>query len=143
MGFKTVDYVPNASYGPTATTPVAKDLMCKAFAVNRTDTVTSVKCVLPGDSTIVGISLYSTAVSNAGTTATISVGAPGTPTYFVNAADVKTAAGRIALTSNLTNIFAVENIPITGDILITATYTESGTTSTAGGPYIVLVEYVR
>lgn len=143
MGFKAIEMTPIASNGPTVLTPVNKDVVAKAFAVTRSDTTTSVKCVLPADATIISFSLYSTAVSNAATTANISVGIPGNATYFINAADVKTAAGRIALTSNLTNMFNLENTPLGADIQLTATYAETGTASTSGGPYYVLVEYVR
>ena len=143
MGIKAIDITPLASYGPTAVTPSSKDVVCKVFAINRTDTTASVKCVIPADSTIIAIRLYSTAVSNAATTATVSVGIPGTNTYFVNAADVKTSAGQIALTSNVSNIFNLENIPLGSDIQITGIYAETGTASTAGGPYYVTIEYVR
>lgn len=144
MGFKAIDLFPIAPYGPSPTSPTSKDLVCKAFGVQRSDTTTSVKCAIPADATIISISLWITAVSNAGTTATLSVGIPGTPTYFINAADVKTAAGRPVLGTNLANLFQLENIPLgASDIQITATYAETGTASTAGGPFYVLVEYVR
>lgn len=143
MGIKQIDLVPIASYGPTALSPTSKYIELKAFQVTRSDTTASIKCVLPGDSTIISFSIFSTAVSNAATTATVSVGIPGNNTYYINAADVKTAAGRIALTSNLTNIMNLENTPVSTDIQINAIYAETGTASTSGGPFYVIVEYVR
>lgn len=142
MGFKAIDLSPFAANGPTPTTPFAKDVVVKAFAINRTDTTATVKCVLPADATIVDIRVVSTAASNAGTSASISVGIPGTPGNFINALDVKTSVGKLN-TTGATNLFNLENIPLGPDIQITGSYTEAGTASSAGGPFYVAVEYVR
>jgi hypothetical protein len=142
MGFKILDVAPVATNGPSATTPFCKDVVVKAFLINRTDTVASVKCVLPADATIIDIRAYSPAASNAGTTATISIGIPGTPGYFLNGVDVKTAAGKLT-TTGATNLFNLENIPLGSDIQITGVYAETGTVSSAGGPFYITVEYVR
>lgn len=143
MGFKAIDITPISALGPTATSPYNKDVVVKAFAVNRTDTVATVKCVLPGDATIIDMRVFSPAVSDALTTAVISVGIPGTNTKYLDTVDVKTAAGMIRPTAKLTNIMNLENTPITGDITINAIYAETGTASTVGGPFYVIVEYVR
>lgn len=143
MGFKAIDITPIASYGPTATTPCNKDVVVKVFAVSRTDTTATVKCVLPGDATIIDIRVFSPTVSDAATTAVISVGIPGANTQYLNTVDVKTAAGMIRPTTKLTNIINLENTPVTGDIQINAIYAETGTASTTGGPFYVTVEYVR
>ena len=58
MGFKQVELVPLGSYGPTAQTPPAKDVLVKAFQVSRTDTVASVKMVLPGSASIVDFLIF-------------------------------------------------------------------------------------
>lgn len=144
MGFKAIDLTPIASNGVSAITPYGKDLLVKAFKVARTDTTAAVKAVLPGDSTIVDIHLVGVA-SDAATTAVVSVGSTSTSTEYVNAQDVKTAGGMIRPTSTMssTNIGAVENTPITGDLPIYAKYAETGTASTVGGPYVVMVYYVR
>lgn len=143
MGFKAIDLSPIAAYGPTAVTPPNKDVIVKAFVVNRTDTVSTVKCVLPADSTIIALRVYSTAASNAGTSAVINVGTPTSATYFLNGADVKTAAGQLAVGSVTSNLFNLDNYPLGADIQITGQYVEAGTASSAGGPYYVTVEYVR
>lgn len=142
MGFKAIDLSPIAANGPSATTPFNKDVVVKAFAINRTDTTASVKCVLPADATIIDVRVISTAVSNAGTSATVSVGIPGTNGYFVSGLDVKTSAGKLN-TTGATNLLNLENIPQGPDIQITGVYAETGTASTAGGPFYVVVEYVR
>jgi hypothetical protein len=143
MGLKILDVAPVASYGPTAVTPYAKDVVLKAFRVSRTDTTASVKCVLPADATIVDVVIYG-AASDAGTTATISVGTTSTANELVNAQDVKTAGGLIRPTSTVGAAFAaLENTPLGTDISLYAKYAESGTASSAGGPYTVIVSYVR
>lgn len=143
MGLKVFDVAPVASYGPTATTPFAKDVILKAFQVSRTDTTASVKCVLPADATIVDVLIVG-AASNAATTATVSVGTTSGATELVNAQDVKTAGGVIRPTTTVGAAFlALENIPATGDITLYGKYAETGTASTSGGPYTVIVFYVR
>lgn len=142
MGFKTFDITPVAAYGPTAVTPYGKDVEVKAFVINRTDTAATVKCVLPADATVVDVRVFSTAASNAGTTATVSIGIPGTNGYFVNGLDVKTSAGKLN-TTGATNLFNLENIPLGPDLQITGLYAETGVASSAGGPFYVAIEYVR
>lgn len=143
MGLKAIDINPIASYGPTAVTPPNKDVVCKVFTVLRTDTVATVKCVLPGDATITNMRMWTATASDAGTTAVVSVGIPGTGTYFIDTADVKTAAGTISMGSKLAHMMNLENIPVSTDIVINATYAETGGASTTGGPFYVTVEYVR
>lgn len=142
MGFKAIDLAPIAANGPSATTPFNKDVVVKAFTINRTDTASTVKCVLPADATIIDIRVFSTTASNAGTSAVINVGNPSSATYFLNGVDVKTSAGKLN-TSGATNLFNLENTPLGTDIQITGQYVEAGTVSTAGGPFYVTVEYVR
>lgn len=144
MGFKAIDLTPIASYGTTAISPVSKDVQVKAFRVARTDTTASVKMVLPGDATIIDIKIIGVA-SDAATTAVLSVGSTSTSTEYINAQDVKTAGGMIRPLASFSaaNIPNLENIPITGDLPIYAKYAETGTASTVGGPYTVLVEFVR
>ncbi len=143
MGIKQIDLVPIASYGPTAVTPPNKDLVVKVFQVTRTDTAATVKCVLPGDATVLAMRIYSDTASDAATTATVSVGIPGTNTYYLDTVDVKTAAGFASIGSKAAHMMVVENVPITKDIQINAIYAETGTASTTGGPFYVTVEYVR
>lgn len=142
MGFKAIDITPIASSGPTATTPCNKDVVVKVFAVSRTDTTATVKCVLPGDATIIDMRIFNPTASDAATTAVVSVGIPGANTQFLNTVDVKTAAGMIRPTAKLVGVMNLDNPPAS-DLVINAIYAETGTASTVGGPFYVIVEYVR
>lgn len=145
MGLKAVDVIYPGSMGPTALTPPAKEVYLKAFSVSRTDTTASLKCVLPGDASILDIDINGVA-SNAGTTATISIGSTAANSNeYVNAQDVKTAGGKVRPTASLsTSLPNLEPIPLTGsDLPIYAKYAETGVASSAGGPWTILVWYTR
>lgn len=143
MGFLATDIVPISSTGPTTNIPSCKDLVAKAFQVLRTDTTASLKCVLPADASIVDVDIFGVA-SNAATTATISVGTTTTSNEIINAQDVKTAGGHIRPTTSWsTNYPNQTNYPLGADIQIYAKYAETGTASTLGGPYTIVVYYVR
>jgi hypothetical protein len=143
MGFLNTDFTPINSSGPTALIPSSKDVTVKVFKVARTDTTASVKAVLPADASILDVQLIG-AASDAGTTATVSIGTSATATEIVNAQDVKTAGGKIRPTTSWsTNYPNVQPVPLTGDIQLYAKYAESGTASTAGGPYTAIVTYIR
>jgi hypothetical protein len=143
MGFLATDLAPIASVGPTTNIPSRKDCSCKAFLVSRTDTTASLKAVLPADASIINVFMTGVA-SNAGTTATVSVGTTATATEIINAQDVKTAGGMIRPTTSFsTNFPNVTPVPLGADIQIFAKYAETGAASSAGGPYTVVIEYVR
>jgi hypothetical protein len=91
---------------------------------------------LPANARITSIFVQVPVVSNAATTATVSVGlSGGSATYFSTAQDVKAAIGNFsqAATAN----WAVA----TASQAVTCTYTETGTASTAG-KFSVAVNYV-
>jgi hypothetical protein len=144
MGFKATDLVPINSNGPTVTVPTNKDAVVKAFQVSRTDTTASLKAVLPADASIVDIDINGPA-SNAGTTATISIGSTSANSNeYVNGQDVKTAGGKIRPTSTYsTSLPNVEPLPLGPDLQIFAKYAETGTASSSGGPWTILIWYVR
>lgn len=144
MGFRISDIVPLSSTGPTTLIPTSKDVVVKAFSVLRADTSSTLKAVLPADASILTIMMEGGTASNAGTSATVTLvvsdntGAISTGT----AVDVKTAGA----TTQIVQMPSLPNIqpsPLTGDLKITATYAESGTASTAGGPWTFIVTYVR
>jgi hypothetical protein len=143
MGFRASDIVPISSTGPTTLIPVSKDVAVKAFSVLRTDTSSTLKCVLPADSSILNMVMTGSTNSDAATTATVSIvvsdntGAISTGT----AVNVKTtgATTQIVQMPSLPNL---QPVPLTGDLKITATYAETGTASTTGGPYTFIVTYV-
>ena len=109
--------------------------------IARTDTSAKNLFTLKAGSIPVRVSYYAGTASNAVTTATISVGRTGTATYFLNAADVKTAAtatGQQTPTTNVTNM----HVALTSDTVVTGTYAESGGASSTGGPWTVMIEYI-
>lgn len=124
----------------TSTTPPSMEILCKTVQVARTDTTAFEGFVLPKNAVIAGAYIMGTVASDAATTATISVGTnPGTTNEVVNAFSVKTngvgynpagAQGGTSMGSQLT-----------ADTLMKVKYTESGTASTTGGPWLVKVEY--
>lgn len=143
MGFLAQDLSPTGANGPSAITPSSKDVVVKAFTVVRTDTTATVKCVLPADATLLDVEIFGVA-SNAVTTAVLSVGTSVTATEIINAQDVKTAGGKIRpTTSYSTNYPNIEPRPLVGDLQLFAKYAETGGASTAGGPYTVVVYYIR
>ncbi len=118
---------------PTSTiTLPSKPIHTKRFSVTRTMTAgTDVAFALPKGARIVGYVLSGTA-SDAGTTATLSIGTTsGTPTEHVNALDVKTAAtgSGVGLLRGATG--AVGGL-LTADTIIYVKYAETGTASAAG-----------
>lgn len=107
--------------------------------VARTDTAAKTLGVLPAGAVIIGITVYGTAVSNAATTATLSLGkSGGTGTEFLNALDVKgaTGAGQQTPTGGVLGSVGTSAVTVTG------TYAETGTASTSGGPWRIVIEYV-
>jgi ATP-dependent Lon protease len=143
MGFLATDLAPISSTGPTVLIPTSKDTVCKVFSVARTDTTATLKAVLPADASIIGVKVFGGTASNAGTSATVTItAANNSGTVSTGTYDVKTngaVTGEITM-SGLPNI---QPVPLTGDITIKATYAETGTASSAGGAWNVMVTYIR
>ena len=124
----------------TTTTPAAVEFLSKTIQVKRTDTTAFDAFVLPKNAVVCGAYVAGPVTSDAGTSAIIDIGTnPGTADEIVDSFDVKT---------NGKGYFAVgsaggttQGTQITADTLYKAKYTESGTASSAGGPWIVKVEY--
>jgi len=144
MGFKQIDVVPLATSGPSAITPSPKTEQLKIFQVARTDTVASIKAILPADASVISVFVYGSVASDATTTALLTFtvvddsGTISTGTY-----DVKTNGAVSGASTNMTNLPNLENLPLRGDKQIKAVYSETGTASTTGGPWKVTVRYVR
>ena len=144
MGLLATDLNVISSSGPTTNIPVSKDVNIKAFQVARTDTSSTLKAVLPGDASILNIIMTGSSNSDAGTTATVTVvvsnntGAISTGT----AVNVK-ASGATTQLVQMPSLPNIQPVPLTGDLNITATYAETGSASTTGGPYTFIVTYVR
>ena len=143
MGFLATDFTPVSSTGPTVLIPTSKDVVVKVFKVSRTDTTATLKAVLPADASIIGVRFYGGTASDAGTTAAVTLtaanngGTVSTGTY-----DVKTN-GAVTGEVTMSGLPNVQPVPLTGDITIKATYAETGTASTTGGPWNVAITYVR
>lgn len=119
-------------------TPPSAEISTVAASIARTMTAATEIATLPKGATIVGMTLIGTA-SNAGTSATLSIGNSGSATAYVNARDVKTAGtgtGCMPLT------LAVDTSAVlTADTKVTATVTEAGTASSAGA-WTLLIHYI-
>lgn len=124
----------------SVTTPAAVELYTKICMVARTDTTAFDAFMLPKGAVIAGVYVVGTTSSNAGTSATISLGTnPGTSNEVLANYDVKTSGAGYFNAAGAAG--AGMGVMLSADTLIKAKYTESGTVSTAGGPWGVKVEY--
>jgi hypothetical protein len=153
MGIKNVaDLVQlNPSY-PDAQNPVRKSRLVVPFQVVRTNTTAVKVAVLPADATILGFQWFVQTPSNATTTAVVTltgqgVGPTGQTFAFGSQSVLAAGSGWMNATTNiLTGVFNLERAPATqtsGDIIVYATYSETGTASSAGGPFYFVIDYVR
>ena len=144
MGYKAIDIVPLSPTGPTTNIPSSKDVVTKVFSVTRSDTTSTLKCVIPADANILSISKTGSANSDAGTTATVTLSISDNTGVISTgtAVDVKGAGTTTALVQ-MTNLPNIQPLPLTGDLKISATYAETGGASTTGGPWYFIVLYVR
>lgn len=141
MGFQRTDFVPLGNISPI--TPPGKAELHKVFTVSRTDTVSSVKAMLPAAASVVGVYLYGSVASNAATTAAVTLTiANNGGTVSTGAIDVKTN-GAVTALAQMSNLPNEQPIPANGDLKISAVYAESGTASSTGGPWKVRVAYVQ
>lgn len=154
MGFKNVgDIIQLNPAFPDALNPVRKEYAIVPFQVLRTDTAASIKkAVLPADATILGFRFYIQTPSNNVTTATVTLTGQGVgpsgATFAFGSQSVATAGTYLmnSTVNTVTGTFNLERPPAvqtSGDIYIFAQYAETGTASTTGGPFYVVVEYVR
>lgn len=110
--------------------------------VARTDTAAKTLGTLPANATLIGITIQSAAGSNAGTTAALSLGfASGTGTEILNGASVLGAAGAGQNAPNSAVLGQPGSLASAAQTL-TGKYAETGTASTAGGPWLVVAEFV-
>jgi hypothetical protein len=116
----------------SATTAPAKDVYAKSFAVTRSMTGGTDKAfVIPKNSVLIGYFLGGTA-SNAGTTATLSIGTTsGTPVEHVNAVNVL-AAGQGNGFQPLVGVTGIAGTKLTVDTTVFVKYAETGGASSAG-----------
>lgn len=103
----------------------------------RTDTTAKVLGQIPANAVIVSVEVWAAALSNAGTTANVSVGKTGTNNFFVNALDVKGGTLNAQNFPVAANLFASIGAAAVNAVGI---YAETGAASTAGGPFWVCIE---
>lgn len=147
MGIKADDVFPLNPAFPDALNAVSKPVVMKPFAATRAMTTATKVCVLAADATMLSIVFYPTTASNAGTTATVTLTAKyvatGT-TVTLGTVDVKgTTVNAGVFGANYFNLERAPAATTSGDIYIYATYAETGTASTAGGPFYFRMDYVR
>lgn len=106
------------------------------FSIDRTDTTVQNVYTLPANAIITGI-MITGVHSDAGTSATLSVGLPGANQQFLNAADVKTGS----LTQSWSSAAILSSVG-SSPAQITAIYAETGTPSTTGGPWTIQLYYI-
>lgn len=138
MGFKQSELNPPGVI--STITPAAKDVRVKAFQIARTDTTQTTKAWLPANASILNVSVRRSVTSD-GETASVSVGYGSTTNNLINALTVKTAG--LTFGTLDTVIAQPEGNQPGEDIKITAVYTETGTASTTGGPFVVMIQYVN
>lgn len=116
-----------------ASSSVGSMPMVLSWNVARGATNTVTVGSIPANARIISIHVGNPIVSNAATTANVSVGLTGgSNTYFSTAQDVKTAIG------NFSQAATANWVPATTSQSISCTYTETGTASTAGTHYVHL-----
>lgn len=111
----------------------------KFGTVARTDTSAKNLFTIPGNAQLVDIKIWAGTLSNAGTTATVSVGKTGSNTFFVNAFDVKGGTAGAQNRPTASNMYASVG---TSAIQVVGIYAETGAASNTGGPFNVMVDYI-
>lgn len=122
--------------------PKPREAIEKVVKIVRTDTTAFVGAVLPRDAVITGMYVIGAAASDAGTSASISVGSTSSANEYLSAFDVKTAAtGEGYSPAGAAAVGTAFMSKLTSDLPVYAKYTEAGTASTVGGPWYVKIEY--
>lgn len=141
MGIKQSELVPVGVLGPTPITPVAKNVFAKAFQFSRSDTGVVLKMRLPAQATILNVDFLGSSNSNAGTTAGVTITVTNNSgTISTGTVNLLTGGATNAMV-NMTALPNIEPLPLVGDLSITAQYAETGTASSAGGPWNVVVYF--
>lgn len=109
----------------------------KVFAISRSDTSATAKCVLPKDAVILGVYVMQTAAAVTGA-ATIDVGfSGGTGAELLN--DFSMATTSVGYSAGGAATGSALGTKLTADKTVTLTYTVG--TSSAGGTGYVKIEY--
>lgn len=116
--------------------PSDKVVVRAIATVSRTDVAAKNLFVLPPNAIPIHLKLYIATASDAGTTATLSIGKTGTNTYFLSAFDVKGNSGQQS-PSAVSHLAASVG---TSSMQVVGIYAETGTASTVGS-FTVMLEY--
>lgn len=125
-------------------TPVSFELYSKIVQITRSDTTAFDAFVFPKGAVLAGTYVIAPGAagsnSNAGTSALIHLGSnPGTTNEILGSYDVKVDGRGHQIAKNALGTLAGTVNP--SDLLVKAVYAETGTASSAGGPWLVKVEY--
>lgn len=125
-----------------STFPNGRQAVQFVASIARTDTSAKLLGInLPIGAIVLGIRLAATANSDAGTTATLSVGTVGAAgTTYLNAVDVKAAATGKGSITPVSSGSAKFGTPLAAAESLNGIYAESGGASTTGGPWVVIVD---
>jgi len=122
--------------------PKTRESLEKVVKIVRTDTTAFVGAWLPKDAVITGMYVVGQAASDAGSSATVSVGTTSTSNELLSGFDVKTAAtGEGYNPAGAAAVGTAFMEKQTSDVPVYAKYAETGTASTAGGPWYIKIEY--
>jgi hypothetical protein len=144
MGIKAVDLNPVSTIGPTAISPASKYRALSFFQLTRSNTVASTKDVVPADASITAIRIFGAPVSNAATTASVTINiSNNTGVISTGSVNLLTSPTVGSLEVPMTALPNLEALPLSGDLIISAVYAETGTASTLGGPWNFQVDFVR
>jgi hypothetical protein len=122
--------------------PKTRESLEKVVKIVRTDTTAFVGAWLPKDAVITGMYVVGQAASNAGTSATVNIGTTATSTELLSGFDVKTVAtGEGYNPAGAAAVGTAFMEKLTSDTPVYAKYVESGTASSAGGPWFIKIEY--
>lgn len=125
----------------SSTFPRGRQILAFTGSVATTDTTAKDLFQLKAGDIPLRLSIFGTTASNAGTSARISIGSTSNVAFFAAAIDVKgstlTSGG---LGQSVPSSAANLMIPLSFDTTVQATYAEAGTASTAGGPWVVVME---
>lgn len=121
--------------------PKPREIYSKFIRVTRSDTTSNIKAYLPKGAILVGMYTIGGQNSNAGTTATLNVGTTSGGGDLVGSMDLRAGANGFRTVSGA-NTGSQATQALTSDFPVWATYAETGTASTLGGPWVVRLEYV-
>jgi hypothetical protein len=131
---------PNLPQGITTISPPGVSLVCKTVQVLRSDTTAFDAFYIPKGAVLAGVYVLGTANSNAGTTAVINVGSnPGTTNEVL--ANYNVLTGGVGYNPAAAAAGTSIGTQFTVDTKIQAKYAETGGASSAGGPWLVKIEY--